>query len=62
MGLFDLMVFNYITSIYILDTNPLLDVGLVKIFPHFVGFHFCPINSGLWITDFQFYEVLSFNY
>ena len=33
IGLCDLLVFNFLGSLYILEIRPLSDVGLVKIFP-----------------------------
>jgi hypothetical protein len=37
IGLLDLLVFNFLSSLYILDTNPLWDGQLAKIFYHSVG-------------------------
>ena len=37
IGLFDSLESNFLSSLYILDISPLLDVGLVKIFPQSVG-------------------------
>jgi hypothetical protein len=34
------LISNFLSFIYILDTSPLLDVALVKIFSHSVGYHF----------------------
>jgi hypothetical protein len=31
MGLFDFLESNYLSSLYILDISPLLDLGLVKV-------------------------------
>ena len=39
-GLCDLLVSNFLSSLYILEIKPLSDVGLVKIFPHSVGCRF----------------------
>ena len=35
----DLLVSNFLSSLYILEIRPLSDVGLVKIFSHSVGWH-----------------------
>jgi hypothetical protein len=41
IGLFGFLVINFLSSFYILDISPLLDVGLVKIFfPQSVGCQF----------------------
>ena len=40
IGLCDLLVSNFLTSLYILEIRPLFDVGLVKIFSHSVSCHF----------------------
>ena len=37
IGLFGLLESNFLSSLYILDISPLLDVGLVKIFSQSVG-------------------------
>jgi hypothetical protein len=34
------LVTNFLSSLYVLDINPLLDVGLVKIFSQSVDCHF----------------------
>ena len=36
--LFDLLLSNFLSSLYILDISPQLDVGLVKIFSHSEGY------------------------
>ena len=36
IGLFGFLVVSFLNSLYILDISPLLDVGLVKIFPQYV--------------------------
>ena len=38
VGLFGLLVSNFLSSLYILDISPLSDVGLVKIFSHSVDY------------------------
>ena len=40
MGLFEFLESSFLSSLYILDISPVLDVGLVKIFVQFVDFHF----------------------
>ena len=35
-----MLISSFLSSLYILDIIPLLDVGLVKIFSHSVGCHF----------------------
>ena len=40
IGLFGFLESNFLSSLYILDINPLLNVGLVKIFSQFVDCHF----------------------
>ena len=40
IGLFGSLESNLLSSLYIVDINPLSDVGLVKIFSQFVGRHF----------------------
>jgi hypothetical protein len=37
IGLFDSLKSNFLSSLYILDISPLLDIGLVKIFSQSVG-------------------------
>ena len=37
IGLFDSLESNFLSSLYILDISPLLDVGLVEIFSESVG-------------------------
>ena len=37
IGLLDLLMSNSLSSLYLLDISPLLDVGSVKIFSHSVG-------------------------
>jgi hypothetical protein len=58
MGLFGSLESSFLSSLYILDISPLLDVGLVKIFSQSVGCLFCPTDSVLCLTEaLQFYEV-----
>jgi hypothetical protein len=38
--LFGSLESNFLSSLHILDINPLSDIGLVKIFSQFVGCHF----------------------
>jgi hypothetical protein len=47
-------VFNFLSSLYILDINSLSDVSLVKIFSHSVGCHFV-----LLVVPFALQEVFS---
>jgi hypothetical protein len=37
MGLFEFLESSFLSSLYILDISPLLDLGLVKILPQPVG-------------------------
>ena len=37
MGLFDVLLTSFLSSLYILEVSPLSDVGLVKIFSQSVG-------------------------
>jgi hypothetical protein len=37
INLFGILVVNFLSSFYMLDINPLSDVGLVKIFSKYVG-------------------------
>ena len=36
-GLFGILISSFLSSLYILEISPLSDVGLVKIFSHYVG-------------------------
>jgi hypothetical protein len=38
---------NFLSSLYILDISPLLDLGLVKMFLHSVGCHFVLLTVSL---------------
>ena len=40
IGLFDSLETNFLSSLYMLDISPILDVGLVKIFSQSIGCHF----------------------
>jgi hypothetical protein len=40
IGLFGLLVFNFLSSLYILVITPLLDVGLMNIFSYSAGCRF----------------------
>ena len=58
--LFGFWVVSFLSSLYILDIIPLLDVGLVKIFSQTVG---CLIDYVLCLTEaFQFHKVPFYNY
>ena len=46
---------SFLSSLYILETRPLSDAGLVKIFSHSIGFLFVLI-----IVSFAFQKLLSF--
>ena len=48
--LIDSLESNFLSSFYMLDTSPLSDVGLVKIFSQ-SGLLFCPIDSVLCLTE-----------
>ena len=50
LGLFDSLEPNFMSSLYILDISPLLDLGLVKIFSQSVGCHFVlvTVSFALW--------------
>jgi hypothetical protein len=54
-------VISFLSSLYILDIIPLLDVGLVKFFP-VCQLLICSIDSVLCLTEvFQFHEVAFIN-
>ena len=56
IGLCVLLVFNFLSSLYILKIRPLSDMGLVKIFFHSVGC--CFVDNVLCFTEaFQFQEI-----
>ena len=55
IGLCDLLVSNFLSSLYILEFRPLSDVGLVKIFSHSVGCHFVLLT-----VSFALQKLLSF--
>ena len=56
--LFVLLMTNFLSSLYILEIRPLSDVGLVKIFSHYVGCCFDLVDLVLCFTEaFQFREV-----
>jgi hypothetical protein len=40
IGLFGFFVINFLSSLYILDINPLMDAGFLKIFFQFVDYRF----------------------
>ena len=49
---------NYLSSLYILDISPLLDVGIVKIIFPISRLQICPIDNILClIEDFQSQEL-----
>ena len=55
IGLFDSLETNFLNYLYTLDISPLSDVGLVKIFSQFVGFHFVLLT-----VSFAFQKLCSF--
>ena len=58
IGLFGSLGSNFLSSLYILDINPLLDVGLVKIFSQFVGCCFVLLMVSFALQKLcNFYEV-----
>ena len=54
IGLFVLLMTNFLSSLYILKIKPLSCVGLVMIFSHSVGCHFVLLTM---FFAFQFQEV-----
>jgi hypothetical protein len=61
IGLFDCLESSFLSSLYILDSSPLSDLRLVKIFPNLLV-TFCLIDSVLCLTEaLQIYEVPFFN-
>ena len=58
MGLFDFLESRFLSSLYILDINPLTDLGLVKILSQSVGGLFVLLTTVFCLTEaLQFYEV-----
>jgi hypothetical protein len=58
IGLFGILEVSFLSSLYILDISPLLDVGWVKIFFPICSLLICLIDSVLCFTEaFQFHEV-----
>ena len=55
IGSCDLLVSNFLSSLYILEISPLSDVGLVKIFSHSVGCRFVLLT-----VSFDLQKLLSF--
>ena len=55
IGLFWLLASNFLSSLYILDISPLLDVGLVKTFSQSVRCHFV-----LLMVSFELQKLFSF--
>ena len=56
--LFGSLEYNFLSSLYILDISPLLDVGLVKIFSQSVGCHWVSLTGFFVIQKvLQFFEV-----
>ena len=45
MGLFGILVSDFLSSVYILDISPLSNVGLVKFFSHSVGYRFVLLTT-----------------
>uniref|UniRef100_A0A8C6GPC2 Uncharacterized protein n=1 Tax=Mus spicilegus TaxID=10103 RepID=A0A8C6GPC2_MUSSI len=50
--LFGSLESNFLSSLYILDTSPLSDVGLVKIFSQSVGCHFVLLTVSFALQKF----------
>jgi hypothetical protein len=58
IGLFDFLESSFLSSLYILDISPLLDLGLIKKLFQSVGGLFCHIDIIFCLTEsLQFYEV-----
>ena len=58
MGLFEFLESIFLSSLYILDINPLSDLELEKILSQSVGGPFCLIDSIFCLTEvLQFYEI-----
>ena len=51
--LFELLMSNFLSSLYILFINPLSDVGLVKMFSQSLGFHFVLLIGTFAINNFS---------
>ena len=47
VGLFGLLMSSFLSSLYILDISLLLDVGLMQIFSHSVGYSFVLVMMSL---------------
>jgi hypothetical protein len=59
----ELVVSNFLSSLYILDIGPLSDVGIMKILSKSEGCYFCSTDSVLCLTEaFEFHEVSFINY
>jgi hypothetical protein len=52
IGLFGLLMSNFLSSLYILDISLLSDIELAKIFSHSVGCGFCPFHGVLCFKKF----------
>ena len=52
IGFCDLLVSNFLSSLYILEIRPLSDVGLVKIFSHSVGCRFVLLTVSFALQKF----------
>jgi hypothetical protein len=59
MGLFEFLESSFLSSLYILDISPLLDIGLVKILSQFVDglFVLLTVSFALQKKGLPFYEV-----
>jgi hypothetical protein len=57
MGLFDFLESIFLSSLYILDTSPLSDLGLVKILSQSVGGLFVLLTVSFALQTLQFYEL-----
>ena len=57
IGLFGSLESHLSSSLYILNIDPLSDIGLVKLFPQYIRYRFFPIDSVFCITEaLKFYE------
>jgi hypothetical protein len=52
IGLFGSLESNFLSSLYMLDISPLLDVGLLKIFSQSIGCHFVLLIVSLFYRTF----------
>jgi hypothetical protein len=60
MGLFGILEYNFLSSLFILDISPLSDLGLVKVFSQSVGCLFVLLAVSFALqkqSPLHFYEV-----